>query len=125
MSDAAADSASMVSYDGGCHCGQVSYTVQLPSPIQDQIVNTINGYLLVYTKKPNLTFHNSDEAIREYRFGTKNFPHYFCPTCGTSVYARADINEGKYAGVIAINGRTLKDVDIDSLKIEQLKGKKI
>lgn len=24
----------------------------------------INGYLLVYTKKPNLNFHNSDDAVK-------------------------------------------------------------
>ncbi|OKP14430.1 hypothetical protein PENSUB_14042 [Penicillium subrubescens] len=29
------------------------------------------------------------------------YPHGFCPNCGTSVYARAD--EGEYAGVVAIN----------------------
>ncbi|KAJ5354545.1 hypothetical protein N7541_005589 [Penicillium brevicompactum] len=132
MSETTVNPASMVSYDGGCHCGNVSYTAKLPSPIQDQVVNTcncsicsINGYILVYIKKPDLTFHNSDDAAKEYRFGSKRFPHYFCPNCGTSVYASADDTEGEYAGITAINGRTLKGVDINSLKIEQLDGKKI
>jgi len=39
--------------------------------------------------------------MQEYRFGTKNFPHGFCPNCGTSVYARSI--EGEYVGIVAIN----------------------
>jgi hypothetical protein len=69
------------------------------------------------------------------------YPHGFCPNCGTSVYARAE--GGEYDGIVAVNvsfvginvllfcwlmgeqGRTLKDVDISTLKIEQLDGKSI
>ncbi|KAJ5856474.1 uncharacterized protein N7529_010418 [Penicillium soppii] len=59
----------MKSYDGSCHCGQVSYTVKLPGPIEEQTVNTcsicsINGYILVYTKTPYVTFHNKDDAVK-------------------------------------------------------------
>lgn len=32
----------LVSYDGGCHCGQVSYTAKLSSPVEEQVVNTCN-----------------------------------------------------------------------------------
>lgn len=42
MSDITADPTKMVSYEGGCHCGKVSYTIQLPVPIQEQVVNTCN-----------------------------------------------------------------------------------
>ncbi|KAA8646330.1 GFA family protein [Aspergillus tanneri] len=84
---------------------------------------SINGYLLVYTQKANITFHNSDDAIKEYRFGSMKYPHGFCPNCGTSVYARAE--GGEYDGIVAVNVRTLKDVDISTLKIEQLDGKRI
>ncbi|KAJ5881069.1 uncharacterized protein N7473_012122 [Penicillium subrubescens] len=84
---------------------------------------SINGYILVYTKSEDLTFRNSDDAIKEYRFGTMQYPHGFCPNCGTSVYARAD--EGEYAGVVAINARTLNNIDVSTLKIEQHDGKKI
>lgn len=69
------------------------------------------------------------------------FPHGFCPNCGTSVYARA--LHGEYKDIMAVNvgstytkvlvfrwfteeqGRTLKDVDLSTLKIEQLNGKRI
>lgn len=35
-------SANLSSYDGSCHCGRVSFTAKLPSPIEEQIVNTCN-----------------------------------------------------------------------------------
>lgn len=69
------------------------------------------------------------------------YPHGFCPNCGTSVYARAE--RGEYEDIVAVNvssvgmevlvfrwltgeqGRTLKGVDLDKLKIEELNGKSI
>ncbi|KAJ6049621.1 hypothetical protein N7499_011792 [Penicillium canescens] len=121
---------SFSSYDGSCHCGQVSFTAQLSSPIGEQVVNTcncsicsINAYIMVYVQKANLTFHNSDDAVKEYRFGTMKYPHGFCPNCGTSVYLRA--LDGEYKDIVAVNGRTLKDVDFSTMKIEELNGKRI
>lgn len=32
--------AKLSSYDGGCHCGQISYTAQFSAPIEEQTVNT-------------------------------------------------------------------------------------
>ncbi|KAJ5776347.1 uncharacterized protein N7511_001358 [Penicillium nucicola] len=69
------------------------------------------------------------------------FHHTFCGNCGTSVYIYSE--SGEYKDIVAINvspalvrapeiaqltenqGRTLKDVDLSTLKIEQLNGKKI
>ncbi|KAJ5773551.1 hypothetical protein N7457_008447 [Penicillium paradoxum] len=122
--------ASLHSYDGGCHCGKISFTAQLSSPIEEQVVNScncsicsINGYLLVYAQKENVTFHNAVDAIKEYRFGTLKYPHAFCPNCGSSVYARGD--GGEHDGILALNARALKNVDISTLKIVPLDGKRI
>ncbi|KAJ6014167.1 hypothetical protein N7540_008758 [Penicillium herquei] len=135
-------------YNGGCHCGKVRYTAHLSSPVQEQVshtcncipsslnpyaqlssgggkrsICTINAYILVYVKKDQITFHEEDGAVMEYRFGTRKYPHHFCSNCGTSVYARSD--GGDYEDIVAVNGRTLKDVDIGTLRIEKLDGKKI
>ncbi|OQD83446.1 hypothetical protein PENANT_c016G03225 [Penicillium antarcticum] len=63
--------ASLISYEGSCHCGQVSYTAKLPSPVEEQVVNTcncsicsINGYIMVYVQKTNITFHHSADAAK-------------------------------------------------------------
>ncbi|KAJ5618395.1 Mss4-like protein [Penicillium herquei] len=117
-------------YNGGCHCGKVRYTAHLASPVEEQVshtcncsICTINGYILVYVQKDQIIFHDEDGAAKEYRFGSRKYPHHFCTNCGTSVYARSD--GGEYEDIVAVNGRTLKDVDISKLKIEKLDGKEI
>ena len=44
---------------------------------------------------------DNNHLRQEYRFGTMKYPHGFCPTCGTSVYARAE--GGEYDGIVAVN----------------------
>ncbi|KAJ6073134.1 hypothetical protein N7467_011219 [Penicillium canescens] len=128
MSDSTATQAT---YDGSCHCGRVAFTMKLSPPIEEQTLKTcncsicsINGYVLLYAQQSNVAFHDSEnDARKEYRFGTMNFPHGFCSNCGSSMYARAD--GGKYGDIIAINARTLKGIDISTLKIEQVDGKNV
>ncbi|OGE50206.1 hypothetical protein PENARI_c018G03563 [Penicillium arizonense] len=91
---------------------------------QPRSICSINGYVLLYAQQSNVAFHDSEnDARKEYRFGTMNFPHGFCSNCGSSMYARAD--GGKYGGIMAINARTLKGIDISTLKIEQVDGKNV
>ncbi|OQD82868.1 hypothetical protein PENANT_c019G03117 [Penicillium antarcticum] len=84
----------------------------------------LKGYVSLYALQTNVTFQgNENDSRKEYRFGTMNFPHGFCSNCGVSMYARAD--GGKYGDMIAINARTLKGVDVSTLKIVQVDGKSV
>ncbi|OOQ86682.1 DUF636 domain protein [Penicillium brasilianum] len=116
------------SYEGSCHCGQVKYTVRISPPISEQTVMQcncsicyINGYLMIYPKTADVTFHHADDAVKEYRFASKNVPHYFCTNCGTSVYGKADIPEKRH--IMAVNVRTLSGIDLKTLKIHEHDGR--
>ncbi|KAF9882864.1 hypothetical protein FE257_004950 [Aspergillus nanangensis] len=113
-------------YTGSCHCGQVKFSFQLPSPLEEQEVTScncsicqINGYLLVYPQTTDVTYHHTDDAVRSYTFATKRAPHYFCANCGSSVYIKNEIPGMDH--MIAV--RTVADIDIKSLKIKEADGK--
>jgi Uncharacterized conserved protein len=111
----------------------------LPSITAMMLLRSVDSAYPSWDSSPILLATNNWE--QEYRFGTTKYPHGFCPNCGTSVYARAEGRE--YDGIMAVNvslpgiiilvfpqligeqGRTLKDVDISTLKIEQLHGEKV
>ncbi|KAJ5168874.1 uncharacterized protein N7482_004468 [Penicillium canariense] len=76
---------------------------------------------MIYPKTADVTFHHADDAVKEYRFGTKNYPHYFCTNCGTSVYGKAEAPEQRH--IMAVNVRTLSGVDIKTLKIREHDGR--
>jgi|SRR5882762_3328075 len=79
------------SYPANCHCGAVTFTVQIPT-LTDHIINscscsicTYNGYLCVYPERKDVIFHTGYDHLRSYFFGDKHGAHKFCPTCGSSV----------------------------------------
>ncbi|KAA8650182.1 GFA family protein [Aspergillus tanneri] len=118
------------SYQGSCHCGQVKYSVSLSPPLEQQDVIQCNcsicsrnGYLFVYSKAADLQSEHSDSALKEYRFASKNYPHYFCTTCGTSLYAKGSAPDG--GELVAVNVRTINDVDIKALKFKEIDGRKV
>ncbi|KAL4747802.1 hypothetical protein BDW72DRAFT_181816 [Aspergillus terricola var. indicus] len=117
-----------VSYRGCCHCGAATFTFALPAPLEElEVVNcncsicTKNGYLMIYPKASELKNEHSEDVVREYRFASKQFPHYFCKTCGTSLYAKGP--EG--SDMMAVNARTVEGVEIDKLKLKKVDGKSI
>jgi hypothetical protein len=91
----------LVPYPANCHCGDVRYTVLIPS-LEEHLVNicncsicTHNGYLLVYPKQREVIFHSGFDHLRSYFFGTKTREHKFCPTCGSSILIDFNRIEGK------------------------------
>jgi hypothetical protein len=51
---------------------------------------TRNGYLLAFVPLPEVKWtKGSVEGLTKYEFNNKKLQHYFCPTCGTSVFATA------------------------------------
>ncbi|GLI76111.1 hypothetical protein PoHVEF18_004381 [Penicillium ochrochloron] len=91
------------------------------SPFTHCSICHANGYLMIYPKTADVTFHHADDAVKEYRFASKNVPHYFCTNCGTSVYGKAEIPEKQH--IMAVNVRTLSGVDLKTLKIHEHDGR--
>lgn len=51
------------------------------------------------------------DKLTSYTFNTKKFHHFFCSTCGTSVFAEAD-GIGRM-----LNVRTLDDFDMEKVTV--------
>ncbi|THC92009.1 hypothetical protein EYZ11_008508 [Aspergillus tanneri] len=117
------------SYQGSCHCGQVKYSVSLSPPLEQQDVIQCNcTYSSIYSPITELAKLISSDRLdlqqkREYRFASKNYPHYFCTTCGTSLYAKGSAPDG--GELVAVNVRTINDVDIKALKFKEIDGRKV
>ncbi|KAI9704799.1 MAG: hypothetical protein M1836_006579 [Candelina mexicana] len=118
------------SYEGSCHCGAVKFTANISPPLEDQKVTccncsicNINGYLTIYPKDEEITFHSGKDELKEYKFGPGRIAHSFCPTCGTSVAAKST-DPNFFADQTALNVRTFKNVDVDQLQLNKFDGKK-
>ncbi|KAL2866933.1 GFA family protein [Aspergillus lucknowensis] len=117
-----------MTYKGSCHCGAVKFTFTLEPPIEEQEVVSCNcsmclrnGYLLVYAKASDVTLDFPEDAVKSYKFNTKQYPHYFCTTCGSSVFAKGP----EASNVMAVNVRVVEGVDIDKLKLKRVNGKDV
>ncbi|KAI9845286.1 MAG: hypothetical protein M1838_001809 [Thelocarpon superellum] len=116
-------------YNGGCHCGAVDFTVKLAPPLEEQAVMSCNcsicachGYLFVYPDGDDVTFHKGRDELKVYTFGRETIKHSFCPTCGTSVLGEP-IDSATYGGKLGVNARTFRDVDLNALKLTHYDGK--
>lgn len=96
-------------YQGGCHCGKVSYTVKLSPPVTEMPVTkcncsicTINGQLMVYPLESQITWHSGRDDMTGYTFGPARIMHSFCPVCGTSIGGKSN-EAGFFANHRALN----------------------
>lgn len=72
-----------------------------------------------YTTPDRLHFTSGNqEEMTEYRFGTCEWPHHFCPVCGVEVFVRG-------MGLIVVNVRTVEGVEVEKLKLKPFDGKKL
>ncbi|KAF2423557.1 hypothetical protein EJ08DRAFT_652684 [Tothia fuscella] len=119
-----AESKSSQVYKGSCHCGANAYTCSVTPPLDDpesKVINcncslcTRNGYLLVFVEDVKWT-KGSLEELTVYKWNTGKFPHYFCPSCGTSL-------AGQGPDKLAFNVRAFHDIDLKSLNLLPIDGK--
>lgn len=116
-------------YEGSCHCGKVKFSMKLSPPVEDGLVTScncsicgINGYLMVYPLESNITWHSGFDSMTTYTFGKEKIAHTFCSICGTSIGGKST-DPTFFADNRAVNVRTLKDVDIESLKLRKVDGR--
>lgn len=83
-----------------------------------------NGYLFIYPKDTDVTWHSGREMLKSYAFASNSVGHRFCPECGTSICAKSDV-PGFLEGFMALNVRSFEGVDIDKLNLKQADGRSI
>lgn len=79
-------------YEGGCHCGDVRFFVELPTEglieIEDcncSICNKV-GYLHIIVPKSRFSLLKGEDALSLYTFNSGVAKHYFCKTCGVKPF---------------------------------------
>lgn len=79
---------------------------------------------MVYPLESNITWISGKDSLTDYTFGPERICHSFCPTCGTSIGGKST-DPNFFADNRAVNIRTLKGVDIDSLKLRKVDGRSL
>ena len=113
-----------MSYQGGCHCGKVRFSVEidLSSPITCNCSYCAKrGSILAFTPAGNFSLESGEADLTEYRFNSKTIEHLFCNACGMESIARGTMPDG--GKMVAVNVRCLDGVDLDALEPHQVDGR--
>lgn len=77
---------------GGCHCGGVRFTVELPAELRAARCNcsicSMKGVVMVAAPVEALQVTSGEELLTTYQFNTGAAKHRFCSRCGIHVYHR-------------------------------------
>jgi hypothetical protein len=112
-------------YEGGCHCKNVRYSVELD--LDQPVIECncshcqIKGILWQFVPKASFTLLLGEDSLKEYLFNKKTIRHQFCTNCGVEPFAFNTAPDGTETA--AINVRTIDDVDLAALTLTQANGK--
>lgn len=103
----------MPTYRGGCHCGAIRFEVD--GEIEEAEVCNCSicaktAYIHWEVPPERFRLLTSEDAIRDYRFGTRTARNLFCGICGISPFRRPRTDPG----AIDVNLRCLEGVDIEA-----------
>jgi hypothetical protein len=80
----------MITIRGGCHCGAVRFTAELPEAITAIDCNCSicarTGYLHVMVPHHLFRLDRGRGSLTSYRFGTGAADHLFCSICGVKSF---------------------------------------
>lgn len=114
----------MTKHTGGCHCKKVRYEVELDltQPVLECNCSHCQaiGALLLFVPAKQFTLLSGEEALVDYRFNKKQIAHLFCKYCGVQPIGRG---EGEKGATVAINVRTIDDIDLATLSRKPFNGK--
>src|SRR5689334_6387231 len=109
---------------GGCHCGKVRYEASLDPTTGLECNCSIcakRAHLLAFTPADQFRQLAGQDALQDYQFGRKTIHHMFCRACGIGTFGKAKAPDGK--DMVAINLRTVDNIDLTKVKIEFFDGK--
>lgn len=114
----------MKKYQGGCHCGQVRYEVEMDigKPISCNCsICQKKGTLLSFVPANQFTLLKGQNSLSDYQFNKKIIHHLFCKNCGVTSFATGKTPDGHE--MRAINVRCLDEIEIDQLEIAKFDGR--
>ena len=90
---------------GGCHCGAVRFTADLPDQIVGLSCNcsicAMTGFIHVIVEPEHFHLEKGEGEQTEYTFNTRTAKHLFCPNCGVKSW----YHPRSHPGTISINLR--------------------
>ncbi|KAI1506471.1 Mss4-like protein [Biscogniauxia marginata] len=115
-------------YEAGCHCGYIKFSVTLTPALPEYKVTHCNcstctrfGYLLIYPQAKDVTWHSGGrERCVNYRFNTKQKDQMFCPKCGASL--GIDFRDVREPHTYGISARAIYGIDLDELQYKKVDG---
>ncbi|MDE2436494.1 MAG: GFA family protein [Sphingomonadales bacterium] len=86
---------------GGCHCGAVRFTAEVPEAVEVLDCNcsicTMTGFIHLIVPHGDFVLESGAEALQSYRFGTGAAEHLFCRTCGIKSYYQPRSHPGAWS----------------------------
>ena len=114
-------------HHGGCHCGAVRYSVDLDLDAPALTCNCSMcgraGTLLTFVPAATFRLEKGESNLTDYQFNKLVIHHLFCKTCGIKPFARGIDPKGN--DTVAVNVRTLDDIDVFTLQTKQYDGKRL
>lgn len=115
----------METYKGACHCRAIVYEAELDLSKAAMECNcshcSAKGFLLSFTPKSSFRLISGEKMLTEYRFYHKVLSHLFCKVCGVQCFAYGTMPDG--TETVAVNIRTLENIDISRISKYQVDGK--
>ena len=112
-----------MAYQGSCHCGAVTFTVDADPPTDAMTCNCSHcsrkGFVLTFVPADQFTLASGADSLTDYLFYKHNITHQFCKSCGTQAFALGKSPEGDMR---AINLRCVPSIDLDGLNIQKIDG---
>jgi len=111
-------------HTGGCHCGAVRYETELADSNAMECNCSIclkRGSILAFAPASAFTVLQGEDRLTDYQFNKKIIHHLFCKTCGILPFARGTGPDG--TAMVAVNIRTIDNVDLSAYKITAYTGK--
>ena len=112
----------MIEVSGGCHCGVVRFTANLPQPLVPALacncsICSMTGFLHVMVPHERFELLTGRDALTSYRFGTGAADHLFCSICGVKSFYQPRSHPGAWS----VNVNCLDQVP--ELSVQQFDGR--
>lgn len=113
-----------MAFEGSCHCGAVTYTVEGDIPTTAMSCNCSHcrrkGFLLAFVPIDRFRLTAGSDKIESYKFNKHNIDHQFCADCGCQGFSVGTGPDG--SKMAAVNLRCVPEADLDALAIQKVDG---